>query len=67
VEVAMGRENKMAIAKQVLAESVGAMVNSLEFAFIWEYNGEIFFSFQINEPDHAQNGSTLSVNVSKIT
>ncbi|MEJ2157743.1 MAG: hypothetical protein P8X96_20635 [Desulfobacteraceae bacterium] len=33
----MGRENKMAIAKQVLAESVGAMVNSLEFAFIWEY------------------------------
>lgn len=62
----MYSDNAMTLAKQNLAERVGVKAKSLEFAFLWQFAGKIYFSFQINQPDHAQNGSTLSVNVSDL-
>lgn len=63
----MGQENQLGLAKKALAERMGVMVQNLEFAFIWEYGGDVFFSFLINEPEHSHYKSTLSVNVSKMT
>ena len=60
----MYHNNALAIAKNNLAERVGVLVKNLEFSFIWKHAGDIYFSFQINDPGHAQNGSTLSINVS---
>lgn len=59
-------DDMMALAKQDLAEKVGVKVQNLYFSFIWEFGNNIYFSFQINQPGHAHNGSTMSVNVSKI-
>ena len=56
----------MGLAKKALAQKMGVLVQNLKFAFIWEYGGDVFFSFLINEPDHSHYKSTLSVNVSKM-
>lgn len=55
--------NTMALAKQNLAERVGVTIQHLDFAFRWEYNCDIYYSFQINLPGHAYFGSTLSVKI----
>lgn len=62
----MCHKSTMELAKKDLSKRVGVSENNLDFVFIWEFAGEIYFSFQINQPGHAHNGSTLSVNVSDL-
>ena len=63
MEVEVCFDYELTMAKKELAERMGVMVQNLHFAFIWEHESNIYFSFQINEPGHSHNGSTLSINI----